>query len=168
MKHDEFLHRILRPGLETVQEVCGLTQSPDAERFLLAIAQQESGLQYRYQRGTSPRYPGPARGWWQFEQGGGVAGVLRHPSSANKASMICDHYAVEHDQAPIWRALEGHDGLAVAFARLLVWTDPYKLPRSEKEGWDYYIRCWRPGKPHPGTWGGCWSAATTAVTGCSV
>ena len=43
--------------------------TPDARVLLLAIGLQESKFSHRLQIG------GPARGYWQFEQGGGVRGV---------------------------------------------------------------------------------------------
>jgi hypothetical protein len=64
----------------------------------------------------------------------------------------------------VWRALEGHDVLAAAFARLLLWTDPYPVPLGREEAWTCYAkRLWRPGKPHPDTWGSNWEAAQAAV-----
>ena len=52
--------------------------------MLLAIGLQESRLTHRRQIG------GPARGLWQFERGGGVAGVLRHAASRDHALSVCD------------------------------------------------------------------------------
>lgn len=163
MKPDAFYSRILMPGLQVVEQVCGIRVSEDAARLSLAIALQESRCEHRYQVGSSPDRPGPARGPFQFEMGGGVRGVMLHPSSSNKAQDLCKHYDVEWSQAPIWRALEGHDGLAVGFARLLLWTDPKPLPKLRDDGWAYYIRNWRPGKPHPSTWPGHWKTASELV-----
>lgn len=162
MTPSTFRAYVLRPGLEQLHQIGGPRPSLDAERLLLAIAGQESGLAHRYQV-LGKGKPGAARGWWQFEAGGGVAGVMRHPSSAALARRLCDACAVAWDQGAIWRAIEGHDTLATGFGRLLVWTDPGALPQGERAGWDYYLRNWRPGKPHPDTWAGHWQKAERAL-----
>mgnify|MGYP001576466703 CR=1 FL=1 len=54
----------------------------EARAEMLAIALQESRCQHRAQIG------GPAKGYWQFEQGGGVRGVLSHPSSKPHIQMV--------------------------------------------------------------------------------
>ena len=56
---------------------------------------------------------------------------------------------VAPDAASVWRAIEGHDRLATAFARLLLWTDPHPIPTEERAAWDCYLRLWQPGKPCP-------------------
>jgi len=122
--------------------------SPQAEALLLAIGLQESGLIHRRQIG------GPARGLWQFEQGGGVRGVMRHPLSRPHALAVCTAQGVEPTDAAVYAALEHDDILAAAFARLLLWTDPAPLPAVGEVGkaWDLYVRTWRPGKPHRHSW----------------
>ncbi len=109
------------------------------------------------------RQPGPARGWWQFERAGGVAGVMRHPASAALARNLCQACHVPFSAPHIWRCLEGHDVLAAGFARLLLWTDPTPLPTDHAGGWDYYLNNWRPGKPHPAKWPGYWRQAGEAL-----
>ena len=44
--------------------------------------------------------------------------------------------------------------MPTAAARLLLFTDPKRLPEvgDAKGAWNLYIRTWRPGKPHRGTW----------------
>lgn len=128
-----------------------------ARRWLLAVAMQESGLKHRAQLGG-----GPARGWWQFEQAG-ATGVLRHAASAEHAAAACAAAVVAPDAASVWRAIEGHDRLATAFARLLLWTDPHPIPTEERAAWDCYLRLWRPGKPHPQTWPEVWQRAVATV-----
>lgn len=130
--------------------------SPQAETLLVAIALQESGLRHREQVG------GPAKGWWQFEVAG-VRGVLNHPRSADKAAAVCKalHYPV--DAVLVQRALSHNDVLAGCFARLLLWTDPAPLPTKEADGWNYYQRNWRPGRPRIERWGECWARAVDAV-----
>ena len=128
-----------------------------ARRLMLAIGMQESRLIHRRQIG------GPARGLWQFERGGGVVGVLRHHSSKTHSEAVCEALGVPAEPMPVYHALEHDDVLAAAFARLLLFTDPRPLPQFCSAGWDYYIRTWRPGKPHAHTWADCWSAAVEAV-----
>jgi hypothetical protein len=54
----------------------------------------------------------------------------------------------------LWRAIELDDVLAAAAARLLLFTDPKRLPAvgDEAGAWALYMRVWRPGKPHRQTW----------------
>jgi hypothetical protein len=169
MEADRFLARIIDPGLRFLEDLGGPMASDPARRELLAIALQESGpgLNARYQSSPATT-PGPARGFWQFEQGGGVAGVLTHPSSATHAKKLCSELAVQPANAAVWRALEGHDPLAVGFARLLLWTDPKALPTTQQDGWDYYLRNWRPGKPHPEAWPANWKTADDAVRASAI
>src|SRR5215831_11244028 len=81
MPPDLFLNSILDPGLVALFQNGGPAITDAARRFLLAIAFQESGpkLEARYQNSPSAS-AGPAHGWWQFEQDGGVAGVWTHPA----------------------------------------------------------------------------------------
>ena len=120
--------------------------SRDARVMLLAIALQESRLQYRAQ------IRGPARGYWQFERGGGVAGVLGHSASKPHIEEICRQLDVPARAGDCYIAIECNDVLAAAFARLLLWTLPYPLPTDTDRAWQQYIDAWRPGKPHPATW----------------
>jgi len=166
MEPGAFLTEMIDPGLKLL---AGLSNnrpsvSDDAKRMLLAIALQESGpnLDARYQNSPSSS-PGPARGFWQFEQGGGVTGVINNSNSKTLASEVCKALTFVVQPAAVWRGLEGSSILACCFARLLLWTDPYVLPNNEQDGWDCYIRLWRPGKPHPEVWPDNWGQATTAV-----
>lgn len=164
MTPSRFLESILDPGLDSLAQLGGPPMNDQARRLLLSIALQESGpqLNARYQNSPAAS-PGPARGWWQFEQGGGVTGVLNHSASKSLASKSCEAYSIQAIPSSVWRALEGHDHLATAFARLLLWTDPKALPMTEVDGWDCYIRNWRPGKPHPENWPSNWAEASKAV-----
>lgn len=132
--------------------------SPAAVQMMAAIAYQESNYEHRRQ------IKGPARGFWQFERGGGVVGVMTHPSSRQEAQNICALRVVKFEAQVIYDTLEFDDVLASAFARLLLWTDPRPMPTDEKTGWEYYIRNWRPGKPHLNRWPGCWSQAKSLLT----
>ena len=133
--------------------------TPDARAMLWAIGRQEGRMYHRRQ------INGPARGLWQFEQGGGVKGVMSHRVSAELADRLCQAQGVSPEIKAAYQALERDDVLACGFARLLLYTDPRPLPRailsSEDIAWDYYERNWRPGKPHPETWPAFWKEATT-------
>lgn len=154
----EFRAEILRPWLLALAPVIEIPHSVEAENLLLAIAIQESALEHRYQVTTGNGYTGPARGWWQFEVAG-VRGVLDHERTSRRSASACKRLHVVAMPTPVWRAIEGHDGLAVAFARLLLWSDPAPLPRDEDAAWDCYKRNWRPGKPDRWRWAMSWSAA---------
>lgn len=129
--------------------IIDVRDTPQARVQMLAIGLQESRFQYRRQMGM-----GPATGFWQFERGGGVKGVLQHAVSKAKAAALCKARGVEAEPYAAWAALETDDVLAAGFARLLLLTDPRALPDvSDSVGaWDCYIRNWRPGKPHIETW----------------
>lgn len=133
-----------------------------AEVQMLAIGLQESRFEHRRQIG------GPAVGFWQFEQGGGVRGVLTHPASRDHAAAVCRTRGIPASASAVYAALSADDVLAAAFARLLLWTDPAALPAvgAMATAWDLYLRTWRPGKPHPDSWKGLYMQAMEAVT-CS-
>lgn len=122
--------------------------SREATVMLLAIGLQESRFEHRHQIG------GPAHSWWQFEKGGGVVGVLRHPSTRGFARHVCDARDVRFDSGDVFAAIEHDDVLAAAFARLLLYADPHRLPSVGDVwgAWAYYLNSWRPGKPHKHTW----------------
>jgi hypothetical protein len=130
-----------------------------ARVLLIAIGLQESGFQSRQQRG------GPARSYWQFEQGGGIRGVLTHPASKAWARAVCGLRAVAPVESDVYAAFLVDDLLACAFARLLLFTDPAALPvlGDEQDAWDYYLRTWRPGKPRPDDWARNYYTAQAAV-----
>lgn len=133
--------------------------SIEAEVMLLAIGLQESRFEHRRQIG------GPARGFWQFERGGGVAGVLRHAASREHAVRVCDARGVSPVPEQVYQRLGHDDVLAAAFARLLLWTDAWSLPAlgEASRAWDLYIRTWRPGKPHRSTWDALYEQALAEV-----
>ena len=162
MTPQDFLREILSPGLARCQVATSIPVSVEAARLLLASALQEGNPLSRYQilRGG---HAGAARGWWQFERLGGVRGVMTHPATSELARRLCDACHVRFTDSAVWRALEGHDALASGFARLLLWSDPRPLPTSEADGWEYYLRNWRPGKPRPADWSGNWAAAVAVV-----
>lgn len=120
--------------------------------MLLTIGRQESLFQHRVQ------VRGPARGFWQFEQGtpatrGGVTGVFLHQSTAGYARATAMIRGASPTPAAVYRAIAGDYILAAAIARLLLWTDPYPLPgvHNAAAAFDLYIRTWRPGAYTRGT-----------------
>lgn len=148
---------IIRPAYAKV--LPGMFASDEATVMLLAIGLQESRFMYRQQVG------GPARGFWQFERGGGTRGVLEHEASRPYARAICVLRGVPYVAADVYDRLEHDDLLACAFARLLLYTDPRPLPMlgDAAAAWDYYIANWRPGKPHRSTWNDLYDLAMEAA-----
>lgn len=128
-----------------------------ARQMLLAIAGVESGC---YARAQVP--VAHARGLWQFERMGGVAGVLQHRATAAHAAAACRRRQIPAAPDEAWRALERDDVLAAIFARLLLLTDPAPLPSGPDAGHACYVRAWRPGKPcSEAKWGESWRMAAT-------
>jgi hypothetical protein len=115
-----------------------------ARVMLIAIALQESRLEHRRQ------IRGPARGFWQFESGGGVHGVLTHAASKPLIEPVLA--TLRYAPGDCYDAIANNDVLACVFARLLLWTHPKALPASAETAWAYYLATWRPGKPHSQTW----------------
>jgi hypothetical protein len=153
---DALIARAIMPALAIIE----VRDTPEAMVLMLGIGGQESGFAVRRQANG-----GPATGFWQFERGGGVRGVLTHPTSERKARELCRQRGVPLDFASAWAALERDDVLAAGFARLLLLTDPLRLPAlGDRDGaWAYYARNWRPGKPHPERWPGNYARAVAAV-----
>jgi len=152
-----FAPTIYSPSADVAAPLIGIPRTRPADVLMLAIAGQESGWQHRAQIG------GPARGFWQFEKGGGVAGVLTHRATAERARSLCTALRIEAGAATVYEALRWNDVLAVGFARLLLWSDPRALPVDASNGWECYLRNWRPGKPHETTWPARWREATSVV-----
>lgn len=147
----------IRPACALLGEWFG---SKEAIAMLVAIGLQESRFTHRAQIG------GPARGYWQFEKGGGVRGVMRHPATAQYARELCEVLHYEVTEEAVYVALAHNDLLAAGFARLLLWSDAKPLPRIDDDpevAWDYYVRNWRPGKPHRETWDEFWKQAQEIV-----
>lgn len=155
MTPKELLLGAVDPACALVERLAGIKSDDRARVLLMAIAGQESAWAHRLQVG------GPARSFWQFERGGGVAGVLSHPASAGAIKAVCGELLVPCDTATVYEAMAWHDVLAAAMARLLLWTDPRPLPElgHVQPAWDYYLRNWRPGRPHPQTWAGRYGTA---------
>lgn len=146
------LSSAIRPALD---ELPPLPRPERAEQLLLTIAGVESGWLHRRQLGD-----GPARGLWQFERGGGVAGVLQHRATAALAAAALRRRQIPAAPDAAWRALEHDDVLAAIFARLLLLSDQAPLPGDVVAGREVYLRTWRPGKPcSAAKWWETWSLA---------
>lgn len=143
------LEEIIRNAYLPALVIIGVKDSPEAQVQTLTTGLQESRFTARRQMGM-----GPAMGFWQFERGGGVKGVLNHDASKAKALTLCAARGVEANPMAVWLALENDDVLAAGFCRLLLLTDPRPLPavNDTNGAWACYLRNWRPGKPHPETW----------------
>ena len=151
---------VIGPGLALLPPAM---DSRAARVMLVAIGLQESGFS------TTRQYGGPAHSYWQFERGGGVKGVLNHPASKRHAEAACAACKVNPVAVDLYAAMAEpkYQPLSAAMARLLLYTDAHALPVplavNQNDSWDYYLRNWRPGKPHPQAWAGHWMAALAAV-----
>lgn len=147
MLPETFLRNAIAPALRILP---GQMDSRAARAMLIAVALQESRIEHRRQIG------GPARGYWQFEQGGGVHGVLMHPACRPHIQEVLKalDYDPGSDEAACYAAIEHNDILAAAFARLLLWVLPGALPvqNAPASGWSAYVAAWHPGSPKRDTW----------------
>ncbi len=139
------IEQYIVPGLKLLPEKMDTVK---ARAQLVAIGFQESGFTSRKQVG------GPARGLWQFEKGGGIVGVLNHPSTCKIIQGVCERIVLPPYADLCYGAVAYHDALACCFARLLLWTSPMSLPDRDEmdKGWLLYLTTWRPGKPRPEDW----------------
>lgn len=154
---------IIDPFKDAIFPAAELLPRMDSVRarvLLCAIGLQESRFKHRLQ------IRGPARGFWQFERGGGVRGVLTHKASRLDAAKICFVRGCGNTLSVVYDRVATDDVLAACFARLLLYTDPAALPElgERDKAWDYYIRCWRPGKPHRRTWNDLYDEAVMLAT----
>ncbi len=157
MTPKDFLVRIADPSLQFLSQVSGI-QSTDAARVLvMTVAGQESTWKNRRQIG------GPARGFWQFEKGGGVAGLFQ--ATPQQLRKVCDALDIPFNQTDVFEAMAWNDLLAGSMARLLLFSDPAALPAvGDKDGGlQFYLRNWRPGVPHPEFWPGLYNQSLTAM-----
>jgi hypothetical protein len=159
MTPNTLVDRVVEPTLHwmAVSPDIGIPATDGARVLVTAIAGQESRWTVRRQIG------GPARSYWQFELGGGVAGLFRRvPRQLGAVCAACD---VTSDAGTVFEAMAWHDMLACAMARLLLWCDPAPLPAcGDRDGaWDCYLRTWRPGLPRPESWAGVYDQALAAA-----
>lgn len=159
----EIESKIILPALANLPMAMN---SQKARLMLLAIGLQESNFTARYQKLNDPNKKGPARGFWQFEQGGGVKGVMNHAATSGSAHQICLERDIPFQPQSVWLRLETDDILACCFARLLLYSDPKSLPEIDdpQGAWNLYLRTWRPGQPHPSKWAGYHAKARAAVS----
>lgn len=150
-----FIRLGIEPGLSLLPK---RMNTPRAQAMVLAIAFQESDLAHRRQ------VKGPARSYLQFERAG-IRGVLTHGASEQHAKDVCQQLDISPSVEAVYHAIEFSDPLAVAFARLLLWTDAAPLPdqHHDREAWAIYLRTWRPGKPHPERFSGSYGVAHDLV-----
>ena len=129
------------------------------ERRILVAATgyQETSYLTRFQYNN-----GPARSYWQFENGrlAAINGVLNHKATKAMARWVCEARGVEPERMAVWKAMETDDVLGAAFAAMLIYTDPFAMPTTKQAAWTMYAdRLWRPGKPHPEKWTESWAFA---------
>lgn len=131
----------------------GKMDTPAARAMVIAIGLQESKFRARRQITGRADYS-PARGFWQFEMGGGIVGVLTHRSTKPIITDILEELRYSPAASSCYEAVEHNDVLAAVFARLNLWWLPGPVAqRGEVDrGWRQYLNAWRPGRPHPETW----------------
>jgi len=137
--------------------------SDDRARVLeMTIWGQESDWRARRQIG------GPARGFPQFEKGGGVAQLFA--ATPLQLRAVCDELFIPYNQSDVFEAMAWNDVLSAAMTRLLLWQDPAPLPAvgDVQAGWNYYQRNWRPGAPHPNVWPAKYGTAMGLVQSAKV
>lgn len=144
--------------------------SPQARAMLLAIGLQETKFKDRVQRvpGSLRSWwsGGPARSFWQFEQGG-LGGVLASDQAGHlRRALTSLAYAPDMPVGELHGVIAHNDVVAAVCARLLLRTDPRPLPSfpaGAEPAWQCYVRNWRPGKPHRETWAANWRDAWRRV-----
>lgn len=147
--NDTVLASVIVPALDYLSRATSISKfdSPAARCELLAIGRQETDFSARQQVG------GPAHGFWQFERNG-VLAVMHHTASAEHVFRACRDFGIQYGSTVLYEAISTDDVLACVMARLLLWTDPRPAPNigDMLGGWDWYERCWRPGKPSYSRW----------------
>ncbi len=173
MKPDRFYHEIVKPTLELMEKMPEV-QIPATEKaavLVMTIAGQESNWAARRQVGIGQYHPQTvgARGYWQFESTGGGPVALNDvmQKTPRQLAAVCAWLEIPNDELTLYEALAWNDTLACALGRLLLWTDPHPLPDvgNKVASWDYYVRNWRPGAPHPDVWPGHYDTALAAMKG---
>ncbi len=140
-------YKLLPPGMN----------SKAADVCVFAFGYQESSFEAHQQiikKDGKLVEAGPAVSWWQMEKGGGIVGVLTHAASKAHALKVCKARGVSPTSSAVWEAMKKDDVLGAAFARLLIYTNPFALPKvgDSAATWALYLREWRPGKPKPDKW----------------
>jgi hypothetical protein len=107
MKPNRLLNLAIIPALTELAR-CGIPDTAEARRFVLAIALQESGLAHRRQL-LGGGEGGPAASFWQFEPGGGCRGVLTHYLVAQTMRNLCTEFNIDPTPQGLWEAMRYHD-----------------------------------------------------------
>jgi len=140
-----------------------------ARVLVTTIAGQEGLWKHRRQIGISEYYPQKvgARSYWQFEStwGGPVALNDILQKTPHQIAAVCSYLDIQCDAHSLYEACAWNDMLACAMARLALWSDPAPLPDywDKGAGWQYYVRNWKPGAPHPESWSGLHDQAMAAA-----
>jgi hypothetical protein len=155
MNAESFLTAIIEPCAAQFP----FRDTHEARVLLLAIAGQESSWSSRAQA------RGPARGFWQFEQGT-IQLLMTNPTTSNTLFNLCVKLEITWSASVIYEAIKWNDVLAYACARLLLWAEKAPLPiiGASKEAWSYYLHTWHPGHPRPIDWPDNYEAAEQALT----
>lgn len=152
----EILETVIIPALEDTGKVLKTKNLPEAAVFLLAVAIQESHLQFRKQFAG-----GPARGLFQMESEPLSMMTLVMKKNPELRAML-----PTADPKEMWNLLEfpENDKYGVYIARTALKSDPAPIPRlGNVEGaWEYYLKHWRPGKPRKEKWAISYEAALGA------
>lgn len=154
----DYVHRTVLPAAMSL--LPPKMDNKGARAQLLAHGLQESRFEHRFQIG------GPAHGFWQSEYGGGAwTGVLQHKATREIARGMLYTMAYDEPDMGDYKGIAHNDVLACAFARLLIYTHPKRLPQQGEHqyGWEYYLDTWRPGKPHRKTWDAFFDQAWSLV-----
>jgi hypothetical protein len=161
MQPDILLNKVIRPTLDLMDKHVGVPWSAVAENLLLAIALQESNLTARIQ---GPNDAGPARSFWQFEKIG-VVDVFQRQWTPLKT--MCDLLVLPCETGRLHHMMAYNDMIACVLSRLTLRIDPrpLSLATTEDGAWDYYIKNWRPGKPHRNRWAKTSWPVACATTG---
>ena len=160
MTANEFYNAVLTPGLAFIRKsIPHIPASTEEQVMLMAIAGQESNWTDRRQA-----HNGPASSFWQFERTG-ILGLMRDDETSKWVAVICGLSGVALQSTAIWRFMGTPEGdtFSCAMGRLLLWTDPMRLPKNEQDAWLGYYRLWRPGAPDRARWAVRYPEAVAAV-----
>lgn len=119
------------------------------------VLQEGDGLKARIQYAPDRDNPTPAVKRWahsffQFEGGEGaaLAGLMANKQLAPIIKALCEYRGIELLRDHIWWSMLGDDFTANVLARLLILTDPARVPMigDEEGAWRLYVdRLWKPG-----------------------
>jgi hypothetical protein len=160
MNPADFFADIVQPSLARLEKWTGVGSDDRAHALVMAIAGQETAWKERLQDAG-----GPARSYWQFELGGGVAGVFN--GAGSRVLDVCAALDVPALASTVFQAMAWNDTLACCMARLNLWLDPEALPPlTDCDGaYQYYLRTWRPGMPRRESWNDRHATALALVKG---